>query len=761
MPSGGKLHCRGRHRRDRREALSGLSVPAEEIEQPPSRTRWTRASPRRRSSLPSVRWPWCASTRSLATHGGFATGRARDAETPRRRGRRRDGERQPPRRERARRRRDLARARARDGDEPRDRIDARSRSRHAVRREPRDEGAAVRPRRHRALRAGRLRHPRGRRRRDGRPEDPELQDLAVRAAWAAGIGQSLLPLRSHRAGVGRRATVPPDLQRRPRAPTARRAGCTSRSRTTEGVVGILVFESARPDFATPRAAELAAILANQATVAAAERAALPPGPARRALGALQRAEAGVLRAPAAAPPHLRSAPRRGPRVAHAHSLADAGRPASTRSFRPTARAEIRPMTAGHRSSACSCARAASSSVERRSCSSATPSSVPSARRRSPRSAASRARGGRRGIARGRGRGAAPAHARRRAAPRSRPCSTSSSASSDRARARAAASCSPRGPRSASDRMGGRGRSRWSSSVAPTRWSWSSASISATSTRVQARGRGAAARRRVPAAHVRRAACTSIGATSHGQRREPCRSPCAPSCLTQTARCGRAWRRTRACSPRPLRCSAARLREPVRATRLRLVENVVMTNNWNYRSRAPPSPSSARSPRRAAARRDRRRRSRPAAGGRRDYRRSSRRHGDRDGPARAALAALRRARCGRRRAVGRHHRSVLDAELGARVSGGALLARLESTDQGIALAGATPRTRDTRTALVNRARAMTKAGGVTVADSEQVEFQLRAGGHRASQGAARRRAHPHRRAVRRRRHGAAMRARGAS
>ena len=65
-------------------------------------------------------------------------------------------------------------------------------------------------------------------------------------------------------------------------------------------------------------------------------------------------------------------------------------------------------------------------------------------------------------------------------------------------------------------------------------------------------------------------------------------------------------------------------------------------------------------------------------------------------------------------------SVL-VDLGGRVTSGAPLARLESTDQDLALAQANA-TYDNVGRLVNRARIMTKAGGVTVADSEQVEFQ---------------------------------------
>ena len=64
-----------------------------------------------------------------------------------------------------------------------------------------------------------------------------------------------------------------------------------------------------------------------------------------------------------------------------------------------------------------------------------------------------------------------------------------------------------------------------------------------------------------------------------------------------------------------------------------------------------------------------------------------------------------------------------AELGSRVTDGMTLARLENVDQELAVAQAEA-TYENVGRLVNRARVMTKAGGVTVADSEQVEFQYR-------------------------------------
>jgi len=66
---------------------------------------------------------------------------------------------------------------------------------------------------------------------------------------------------------------------------------------------------------------------------------------------------------------------------------------------------------------------------------------------------------------------------------------------------------------------------------------------------------------------------------------------------------------------------------------------------------------------------------------------------------------------------------LFAELGDHVSAGQLLARLESAEQEIALAGAEAAYENLGRSAA-RARALTKSGGATSADSEAVEFQLR-------------------------------------
>jgi RND family efflux transporter MFP subunit len=66
---------------------------------------------------------------------------------------------------------------------------------------------------------------------------------------------------------------------------------------------------------------------------------------------------------------------------------------------------------------------------------------------------------------------------------------------------------------------------------------------------------------------------------------------------------------------------------------------------------------------------------------------------------------------------------LFAELGDRVTAGERLARMESAEQEIALASAEA-TYDNLNRMASRSRTLTKSGGSTAADSEQVEFQLR-------------------------------------
>ena len=98
------------------------------------------------------------------------------------------------------------------------------------------------------------------------PKDPKLQDLAVRAAWAAGIGESFyLSDRDDPASDAERTFVQifgEDLER-----DGMSSGLYLPLRDEEGIVGILLFEATRVEFVGSREQDLAGILANQATVA--------------------------------------------------------------------------------------------------------------------------------------------------------------------------------------------------------------------------------------------------------------------------------------------------------------------------------------------------------------------------------------------------------------------------------------------------------------------------------------------------------------
>src|SRR5207237_8937763 len=96
--------------------------------------------------------------------------------------------------------------------------------------------------------------------------DPALQDLAVRAAWAAGRGEHFyLSDAADPASDAERTFVQifgVDLSR-----DGATSGLYLPLKDEEGIVGILLFEAERTDFVTPRQRELTTILANQATVA--------------------------------------------------------------------------------------------------------------------------------------------------------------------------------------------------------------------------------------------------------------------------------------------------------------------------------------------------------------------------------------------------------------------------------------------------------------------------------------------------------------
>jgi len=176
------------------------------------------------------------------------------------------------------------------------------------------------------------------------PDDPELQDLAARAAWAAGIGESFyLSDRTEPASDAERTFLQifsDDL-----AADGVASGIYIPLKDDEGVVGILVLESAQTDFASPRQQELATILANQATVALRNAQLYNQVPLADALGALHARKEAFL----ALPKQRRLAMAIGTLVVVGAltliqwPLRVDGRAPS---FRPTSRAEIRPLTEG-------------------------------------------------------------------------------------------------------------------------------------------------------------------------------------------------------------------------------------------------------------------------------------------------------------------------------------------------------------------------------------------------------------------------------
>lgn len=98
------------------------------------------------------------------------------------------------------------------------------------------------------------------------PKNPQIQDLAVRAAWAAGRGEHFyVSDRDDPASDEERVFV--QIFGEDMARDNAESGLYLPLKDEEGIVGILLFESSRTEFATPHQRELAEILANQATVA--------------------------------------------------------------------------------------------------------------------------------------------------------------------------------------------------------------------------------------------------------------------------------------------------------------------------------------------------------------------------------------------------------------------------------------------------------------------------------------------------------------
>jgi len=171
-----------------------------------------------------------------------------------------------------------------------------------------------------------------------------LQDLAVRAAWAAGLGESFyLSERTDPGSDAERTFVQifgEDLER-----DGAMSGLYLPLKDEEGIVGILLFEADRSDFATPRERALAAILANQSTVAVRNARLYRQVPLANALGALGARREAFLELPA-----RRRATYAALAIAALALLTLVRWPmrveGSDPLFRPLVRADVRPTVAG-------------------------------------------------------------------------------------------------------------------------------------------------------------------------------------------------------------------------------------------------------------------------------------------------------------------------------------------------------------------------------------------------------------------------------
>ena len=172
----------------------------------------------------------------------------------------------------------------------------------------------------------------------------EMQDLAFRAAWAAGTGEMFY--------LSDREAPSTDTERiflqffdGELAKAEMHSGLYLPLRDEEGIVGILLFEAKRAEFASVRERDIAMILANQATVAIRNAKLYSQVPLAEALGALSAKRAAFF-----------SIPRRKRTTAAAIAVGVLAAltlirwplrvEAMAPVFQPTALADVRPMVAG-------------------------------------------------------------------------------------------------------------------------------------------------------------------------------------------------------------------------------------------------------------------------------------------------------------------------------------------------------------------------------------------------------------------------------
>jgi GAF domain-containing protein/multidrug resistance efflux pump len=128
------------------------------------------------------------------------------------------------------------------------------------------------------------------------PKDPKLQDLIARASWAAGRGEQLY--------LGNRTDPASDAERmfltifgQDLEADGVESALYLPLKDEEGVLGVLVFEASKPEFAAPVQLEVAAILANQTAVALRNAQLYHQVPMVDALGALAARKRALLALP--------------------------------------------------------------------------------------------------------------------------------------------------------------------------------------------------------------------------------------------------------------------------------------------------------------------------------------------------------------------------------------------------------------------------------------------------------------------------------
>ncbi len=128
------------------------------------------------------------------------------------------------------------------------------------------------------------------------PADPILRDLVARAEWAAGRGEPLyLTDREDPASDAERLFV--TIFGQDLANDQVRSALYLPLKDEEGVLGVILFESAAPEFATETQREIAAILANQTGVALRNAQLYHQVPMVDALGALAAKKQALLALP--------------------------------------------------------------------------------------------------------------------------------------------------------------------------------------------------------------------------------------------------------------------------------------------------------------------------------------------------------------------------------------------------------------------------------------------------------------------------------